>query len=99
MAGCPSDAPQQLADNWALLTPEEAATAVLLLSAGQGHLFAAWPAPGDRDDDKKRLLAQARGPGSAACLSFPLSSLFSLLPCAACTRRRNAPPRWLCSTC
>ena len=86
MAGSPpGDAPQQLVDNWALLTPAEAATAVLLLSAGQGHLFAAWPAPGDRDDDKKRLLAQARGPGDASLRCCSPSSRF-LAPLGCCPR-------------
>lgn len=31
-----------------------------LVAEGQGHLFADWPAPGERDDDKQRLLAQLR---------------------------------------
>ncbi len=31
-----------------------------LLAEGQSHLFAQWPAPGERDEDKQRLLAQLR---------------------------------------
>lgn len=31
-----------------------------LLAEGQAHLFAQWPKPGERDDDKRRLLAQLR---------------------------------------
>jgi hypothetical protein len=61
--GAPDAAPQQLRDNWSLLDASEASTAAMLLDAGQEHLFAAWPALGERDDDKKRLLAQV-------CLSF-----------------------------
>jgi len=57
--GAPDAAPQQLRDNWSLLDASEASTAAMLLDAGQEHLFAAWPALGERDDDKKRLLAQA----------------------------------------
>jgi hypothetical protein len=59
---CPdAAAAPALAANWGVLSPEEARTAVVLLAAGQAHLFADWPAPGERDDDKKRLLVQARG--------------------------------------
>jgi hypothetical protein len=49
-----------LAANWSVLSAEEQRTAAALLAAGQAHLFAAWPAPGERDADKKRLLKQAR---------------------------------------
>ncbi len=52
-----ADAPQ-LRANWSLLSESEATTALSLLSAGQAHLFAAWPPLGERDADKKRLLAQ-----------------------------------------
>ena len=31
----------------------------VLLGCGQEHLFAGWPGPGEKDDDKKRFLAQA----------------------------------------
>lgn len=31
-----------------------------LLAEGQAHLFAHWPPPGERDEDKRRLLAQLR---------------------------------------
>ena len=31
-----------------------------LIAEGQGHLFASWPSPGQRDDDKRRLLVQLR---------------------------------------
>lgn len=31
-----------------------------LVAEGQAHLFADWPAPGEQDDDKRRLLAQLR---------------------------------------
>ncbi len=53
------DLPVGLAENWASLSPENQATASMLLAAGQGHLFAPWPAPGHCDADKLRLLAQA----------------------------------------
>jgi hypothetical protein len=58
---CPgAAAAPALAANWGVLSAEEARTAAALLAAGQAHLFADWPAPGERDDDKKRLLVQAR---------------------------------------
>jgi hypothetical protein len=96
MAGPPSDAPQQLVDNWALLNADEAAAAVLLLSAGQGHLFAAWPAPGERDDDKKRILAQARAPTRPACAycSFPVSPPLGPVCCLPAFAPRRTPLRW-----
>lgn len=48
-----------LSENLGRLSPEEARTARLLARIGQEHLFAAWPDPGIRDADKRRLLAQA----------------------------------------
>ena len=44
--------------NRAILSPEEAKTADLLISNDQAHLFAHWPQPGDHDADKHRFLAQ-----------------------------------------
>ena len=44
--------------NRGLLSAEEAKTADLLLAHDQAHLFAHWPAPGSRDADKHRFLAQ-----------------------------------------
>jgi|APGre2960657444_1045066.scaffolds.fasta_scaffold00985_5 hypothetical protein len=55
-----ADAPQ-LQANWSVLSEAEGATASALLAAGQAHLFSGWPPAGERDADKKRLLAQARG--------------------------------------
>ena len=64
---CPdAAAAPALAANWGVLSAEEARTAVALLAAGQAHLFADWPAPGERDADKKRLLVQARARGDGA---------------------------------
>lgn len=40
------------------LTSTEKSTLDLLLANGQQHLIDAWPAKGDRDSDKKRMLAQ-----------------------------------------
>ena len=54
-ADCPS-----LASQWSSLSAEECATAANLLEAGQAHLFAAWPPLGEKDAEKKALLAQAR---------------------------------------
>jgi len=44
--------------NMSILTSEEKKLVQLLVEAGQVHVFAPWPAPGTRDADKKRLLAQ-----------------------------------------
>jgi len=44
--------------NLSILSPKEQELAKELLSLGQGHLFANWPAPGTDDDKKKSLLAQ-----------------------------------------
>ena len=58
---CPdAAAAPALAASWGALSAEEARTAASLLAAGQAHLFASWPPPGERDDAKKRLLQQAR---------------------------------------
>ena len=67
-----ADAPT-LQANWECLSAEEQATATMLLSAGQAHLFAGWPALGVQDAEKKRLLAQARSTSSSQ-LPTPLSS-------------------------
>lgn len=47
-----------LGENFNILSDDEKKAAELLVSLGQNHLFAEWPAPGTEDDDKKRLLAQ-----------------------------------------
>ncbi len=52
--------PSGLVENFAALSPDDQATVRTLLTAGQGHLFASWPAPGQHDEDKQSLLAQAR---------------------------------------
>lgn len=39
---------------------QDARLAEALAAEGQAHLFERWPAPGQRDDDKARLLAQLR---------------------------------------
>ncbi|XXQ39996.1 UTP-monosaccharide-1-phosphate uridylyltransferase [Plasmodiophora brassicae] len=51
--------PDPLQANLRVLAAAEAAAARALVDAGQAHLFEHWPAPGQNDDDKKRLLAQA----------------------------------------
>ena len=43
--------------NRAVFSADENATIDVLLGCGQEHLFAGWPAPGEKDDDKKRILA------------------------------------------
>ena len=43
-----------------MFSADENATIDVLLGCGQDHLFEHWPAPGEKDDDKKRFLAQAR---------------------------------------
>lgn len=43
-----------------MFSEDENAMIDLLLGCGQDHLFQDWPAPGEKDDDKKRFLAQAR---------------------------------------
>jgi UDP-sugar pyrophosphorylase len=45
--------------NWGIFTPAEQAIATVLVTAGQSHLFSGWPEPGNFDEDKKRLMAQA----------------------------------------
>mmetsp|Transcript_6451 Transcript_6451/g.11349 ORF Transcript_6451/g.11349 Transcript_6451/m.11349 type:complete len:704 (+) Transcript_6451:148-2259(+) len=44
----------------AALSEEDRETAALLVGLGQEHLFAGWPAAGQAQADKARLLAQAR---------------------------------------
>lgn len=44
--------------NSSIFTPELRAVGEQLLSLDQAHLFAAWPAPGTNDDDKRRFLTQ-----------------------------------------
>lgn len=51
--------PSSLQDNLEILNESEQATAKVLCEAGQEHLFNNWPAPGTKDDDKRRFLAQA----------------------------------------
>lgn len=69
---CPdAAAAPALAANWALLSDAEASTAAALLAAGQAHLFASWPPPGERDADKKRLLQQVCAAGGARAGSRP----------------------------
>lgn len=82
--GAPDAAPQQLRDNWSILDDAEASTAKMLLDAGQEHLFTAWPAPGERNDDKKRLLAQVRPPQDAAAVTFDLSASRSVPVSVSC---------------
>lgn len=47
-----------LAANASILSVEELSFAESLVAAGQSHLFAGWPAPGENDSDKKGLIAQ-----------------------------------------
>jgi UDP-sugar pyrophosphorylase len=49
-----------LAENLSVLSADEIESAKILLNAGQAHLFENWPAPGQKDDQKKKLLAQAK---------------------------------------
>ena len=42
-----------------MFSADENAMIDVLLGCGQEHLFAGWPGPGEKDDDKKRFLAQA----------------------------------------
>lgn len=44
--------------NQGLLSLEEARLVVVLLEAGQAHLFEAWPPPGKADRSKRQLLRQ-----------------------------------------
>jgi len=41
------------------LSPEESKIVQLLLDNGQQHLFEKWPAKGEQDAEKRKLLAQA----------------------------------------
>lgn len=47
-----------LAGNASVLSAEAAAFAESMVAAGQAHLFADWPAPGDKDAEKAALVAQ-----------------------------------------
>jgi UDP-sugar pyrophosphorylase len=49
----------ELMVNWNIFTSAEQAIATVLVSAGQSHLFSGWPEPGNFDEDKRRLMAQA----------------------------------------
>jgi len=90
---CPdAAAAPALAASWGALSAEEARTAASLLAAGQAHLFASWPPPGERDDAKKRLLQQARPPAPAATAAR-LVPLAVPLPAARGPCRRAAQPR------
>lgn len=86
---CPdASAAPALAANWGALSAEEARTAASLLAAGQAHLFASWPPPGERDGDKKRLLKQARSRRSGRLVpSFLAPEEAARCACAlACAR-------------
>jgi hypothetical protein len=48
----------QLSANAAVLSAEELTYAESLVAAGQAHLFAGWPAPGEMDAEKKGLIQQ-----------------------------------------
>lgn len=51
--------PAALSSNKAVLSEDEFAFACLMASEmGQGHIFESWPAPGEEDDSKKRLVQQ-----------------------------------------
>ncbi len=54
-----SNLPPNVEVNWSSLSAAEQETVQVLISAGQAHVLAAWPAPGTDDDDKRRFLAQA----------------------------------------
>ncbi|KAL4423375.1 hypothetical protein ABPG77_004306 [Micractinium sp. CCAP 211/92] len=63
MAAAVAEAPAQVAGldaNRGWMSVEDAQLVDKLLAEGQSHLFAQWPAPGERDEDKQRLLAQLR---------------------------------------
>lgn len=47
-----------LEGNASVLSPEEAIFAASMAKAGQGHLFENWPAPGEKDAEKKALIQQ-----------------------------------------
>uniref|UniRef100_A0A383VCY8 UTP-monosaccharide-1-phosphate uridylyltransferase n=1 Tax=Tetradesmus obliquus TaxID=3088 RepID=A0A383VCY8_TETOB len=47
-----------LKGNEKLFSEQELAIIRMLVEEGQAHLFAAWPAPGEADADKRRLLQQ-----------------------------------------
>ena len=49
---------EPLAANASILSAEELSFAESMVAAGQSHLFAGWPAPGENDSDKKGLIAQ-----------------------------------------
>ncbi len=53
-----------------------------LAAEGQAHLFADWPAAGEHDDDKRRLLAQLRhlDKSYAGAPGFGWSEMGSTLP-------------------
>ncbi len=51
--------PSELARNQAILSEKEWRLACRLCEIGQDHLFRSWPAPGESDADKRRLLRQA----------------------------------------
>lgn len=63
MTAAVAEAPAQLAGldaNRDWMSAEDVELVDKLLAEGQAHLFAHWPPPGERDEDKRRLLAQLR---------------------------------------
>lgn len=59
MSASSAPLPASLQQNLDVLSPEERVAALALVSAGQEHLFAGWPAPGVEDANKQRLCQQA----------------------------------------
>eukprot|EP01043_Picozoa_sp_COSAG02_P022451 COSAG02_NODE_1167_length_14137_cov_25.567175_15_plen_217_part_00 len=58
VSGGAASACAPLAANASILSAEELSFAESMVAAGQSHLFASWPAPGENDSDKKGLITQ-----------------------------------------
>jgi hypothetical protein len=79
---CPdAAAAPALAASWGALSAEEARTAASLLAAGQAHLFASWPPPGERD---------------SRAMSLPFSR-DSRAPCTGAGGIEHAHPGMVCA--
>ena len=50
----------EIASGYCLVLLQDLALVQSLLAEGQDHLFQQWPAAGEKDDEKRQMMEQAR---------------------------------------